>query len=187
MQETNQWATDGSLPLPDGPWQKKKKKKPVGPPGKCPVCPFTSPALDCTHIYKSLVFGDESALSNNNILVKPLHISNHFFITFNLHLHLATCVPPTPLPVTFRRNLHSLSPSHLSSVVSSSLPSPIHFSSLEVNAATDTLCFTLTSCLDVLSPPGQHVLPGYLMFFMRIGPNSGQWRENGTNQKIHQT
>ncbi len=48
-------------------------------------------------------------------------------------------MPPTPLPVTFRRNLHSLSLSQLSSVVSSSLPSPTHFSSLDVNAATDTL------------------------------------------------
>ncbi len=51
----------------------------------------------------------------DNILVKSLHISDHFFITFNLHL--PTCVPPTPLPVTFRWNLRSLSPSHLSSVV----------------------------------------------------------------------
>ncbi len=58
----------------------------------------------------------------------------------------------TPLPVTFRRNLRSLSPSHLSSVVSSSLPSPTHFSSLDVNAATDTLCSTLTTCLDDICP-----------------------------------
>ncbi len=82
----------------------------------------------------------------DNILVQPLHISEHFFIKFTLHF--ATRVPPAPLPVTFRRNLLSLSPSHLSSVVSSSLPSPTHFSSLDVNAATDTLCSTLTSCLD---------------------------------------
>ncbi len=53
--------------------------------------------------------------------------------------------------VTFRRNLRSLSPSLFSSVVSSSLPSPTHFSSLDVNAATDTLCSTLTSCLDNIS------------------------------------
>ncbi len=70
----------------------------------------------------------------DNILGQPLHISDHFFIKFTLHF--ATRVPPTPLPVTFRRNLRSLSPSHLSSVVSSSLPSPTHFSSLDVNAAT---------------------------------------------------
>ncbi len=86
----------------------------------------------------------------DNILVQPLHISDHFFIKFTLHF--ATRVPPTPLPVTFRRNLRSLSPSHLSSVVSSSLPSPTHFSYLYVNAATDNLCSTLTSCLDYICP-----------------------------------
>ncbi len=86
----------------------------------------------------------------DNILVQPLHTSDHFFIKFTLHF--ATRVPPTPLPVTFRRNLRSLSPSRLSSVVSSSLPSPTYFSSLDVNAATDTLCSTLTSCLDDICP-----------------------------------
>ncbi len=64
----------------------------------------------------------------DNILVQPLHISDHFFITFTLHF--ATRVPPTPLPVTFRRNLRSLSPL----------------------SATDTLCSTLTSCLDEICP-----------------------------------
>ncbi len=33
----------------------------------------------------------------DNILVQPLHISDHFFIKFTLHF--ATRVPPTPLPV----------------------------------------------------------------------------------------
>ncbi len=37
-------------------------------------------------------------------------------------------------------------------MVSSSLPSPTHFSSLDVNAATDTLCSTLTTCLDDICP-----------------------------------
>ncbi len=86
----------------------------------------------------------------NNIFLEPLHISDHFFITFKLHF--ATCVQPTPLPVTFRRNLCSLSPSNLSSVESSSLPLPTHFWSLDVNAATDTLCSTLNSCLDDICP-----------------------------------
>ncbi len=86
----------------------------------------------------------------DNILVQPLHISDHVFIKFTLHF--ATRVPPTPLPVTFRRNLRSFSPSHLSSVVSSSLPSPTHVSSLDVNTASDTLCSTLTSCLDDICP-----------------------------------
>ncbi len=93
----------------------------------------------------------------DNILVQPLHISDHFFIKFTLHF--ATWVPPTPLPVTFRRNLRSLSPSHLFSVVSSSLPSPTHFSSLDVNAATDTLCSTLTSCLDDICPLSSRPAP----------------------------
>ncbi len=81
----------------------------------------------------------------DNILVQPLHISEHF-------LHFATRVPPTPLPVIFRRNLLSLSPSNLAYVVSSSLPSSTHFSSLHVNAATEILCSTLTSCLDDICP-----------------------------------
>ncbi len=61
-------------------------------------------------------------------------------------------MPLAPLPVTFRWNLLFLSPSHLSSVVSSSLPSPSHFSSLDVNAATETLCSSLTSCLHNICP-----------------------------------
>ncbi len=70
-------------------------------------------------------------------------------------MYITLCYPGatnTPLPVTFSRNLRSLSPSHLSSVVSSSLSSPTHFSSLDVNTATDTLCSTLTSCLDNICP-----------------------------------
>ncbi len=86
----------------------------------------------------------------DNIFVKPLHTADHYLISFNLHL--ATSEPPAPLPVTFRRNLRSLSPSHLSSVVFSSLPSPTHFSVLYVNAATETLFSTLTSCLDHICP-----------------------------------
>ncbi|XP_056101741.1 uncharacterized protein LOC130080415, partial [Rhinichthys klamathensis goyatoka] len=86
----------------------------------------------------------------DNILVKPLQVSDHFLITFNLQL--TTHAPPTSPPFTFRRNLRSLSPSHLSSAVSSSLPSPSHFSSLDVNTATDTLCSILTSSLDNICP-----------------------------------
>ncbi len=82
----------------------------------------------------------------NNVLVKPLHTSDHYFITVNIHL--ATSEPPTPLSLTFRRNLCSISPSNLTSLVSSSFPSPTHFSALDVNTATDILCSTLTSCLD---------------------------------------
>ncbi len=127
----------------------------------------------------------------DNILVQPLHISDHFFITSKLHF--ATHVPPTPLPVTFRWNLHSLSPSHLSSVVSSSLPSPTHFSSLDVNAATDTLCSTLTSCLDdicLLSSRPAQAAPSnpWLSDVLREHRTKLRAAErNGTNQTIRRT
>ncbi len=37
-------------------------------------------------------------------------------------------------------------------MVSSALPSPSQFSALDTNSATDTLCSTLTSCLDNFCP-----------------------------------
>ncbi len=88
--------------------------------------------------------------STDNTLVTPLHTSDHFLITSNLTL--TPDIAHTPLQVTFRRNLRSLSPSLLSSMVSSALPSPSQFSALDTNSATDTLCATLTSCLDRLCP-----------------------------------
>ncbi len=124
------------------------------------------------------------------ILVQPLHISDHFFITFTLHF--ATRVPPTHLPATFRLNLPFLL-SHLSSVVSSSLPSHAHFSSgCECSYGHFMLYFNLLSRQYLSSSsPGQHELllltPGYPMFFVSIAPNAGQQRQNGANQKICQT
>ncbi len=88
--------------------------------------------------------------STDNTLVTPLHTSDHFLITSNLTLTPDTA--HTPLQVTFRHNLRSLSPSLLSSMVSSLLPSPSQFSALDTNSATDTLCAILTSCLDRLCP-----------------------------------
>ncbi len=128
----------------------------------------------------------------DNVFVKPLHTSDHYFITFNLHR--ATFEPPTPIQVTFRQNLCSLSSSHISSLVSFSFPTPAYFSSLYVNTATDTLCSTLTSCLDNICPLSSRLA--------RAAP-SNSWlsdvlreyrselraaeRENGANQKICQT
>uniref|UniRef100_A0A8C2BQ02 Reverse transcriptase domain-containing protein n=1 Tax=Cyprinus carpio TaxID=7962 RepID=A0A8C2BQ02_CYPCA len=79
-----------------------------------------------------------------------MHTSDHFLITANLALTPEAA--HTPTQVTFRLNLCSLSPSRLSSVVSSSLPSLSQFSALDTNSATDTLCSTLTSCLDNFCP-----------------------------------
>ncbi|XP_067291544.1 uncharacterized protein [Pseudorasbora parva] len=114
---------------------------------------FDLKLLTTSHTHKS---GNQLDLiyirncTTENTLVKPLHFSDHYFITFNIHL--TTLMLPPPPPVSFRRNLRSLSPSHLSSVVSSSLPSPTQFSSMDVNTATDTLCSTLTTCLDTICP-----------------------------------
>ncbi|KAI2645655.1 hypothetical protein H4Q32_028702 [Labeo rohita] len=76
--------------------------------------------MPCHHKHKSgslldLIYTRNCVADNGSD--KPLHISDHFFIT-----------------------------------LSSSLPSTTLFSSLEVNAATDTLCSTLTSCLDNIRP-----------------------------------
>ncbi len=84
--------------------------------------------------------------STDNTLVTPLHTSDHFLITSNLTL--TPDIAHAPPQVTFRRNLRSLSPSRLSSMVSSALPSPSQFSALDTNSATDTL----TSCLDNFCP-----------------------------------
>ncbi len=88
--------------------------------------------------------------STDNTLVTPLHTSDHFLITSNLTL--TPEIAHAPSQVIFRRNLCSLSPSRLSSMVSSALPSPSQFSALDTNSAADALCFTLTSCLDNFCP-----------------------------------
>ncbi len=71
------------------------------------------------------------------------------------HLSAQHTIPISLYLVFFKAitlNLRSLSPSNLTSLVSSSIPSPNHFSALDVKAATDTLCSTLTSCLDHICP-----------------------------------
>lgn len=85
-----------------------------------------------------------------NLVVTPLHLSDHFFIQFTVQLPEQKAASP-PL-VSFRRNLRRLSPSHFSNLVSASLPNSDTFASLGVNAATDSLCHTLTSCLDSMCP-----------------------------------
>ncbi len=84
--------------------------------------------------------------SNDHVLVTPLHTSDNFLLTLNLNM-----IPDTP-HVTFRRNLHSLSPSLLSAMVSSSLPPLKQLSYLDANSATDTFCSTLMSCFDTFCP-----------------------------------
>ncbi len=86
----------------------------------------------------------------DHVLVSPLHSSDHFILTLNLNINPDTS--HTPPNVTFQRNLLSLSSSRQSAMVSSSLPPLKQLSSLDANSATDTFCFSLTSCLDSFSP-----------------------------------
>ncbi|XP_051556183.1 uncharacterized protein LOC127442303 [Myxocyprinus asiaticus] len=88
--------------------------------------------------------------TNSNILVTPLHVSDHYFVQFNMTL--PSTLKQTPPLVSFRRNLRSLSPSRLSTAVSTSLPTQNIFTTLNVNTATDTLSSTLTTCLDNICP-----------------------------------
>ncbi|XP_073802844.1 uncharacterized protein [Danio rerio] len=94
-------------------------------------------------IYTRHCFADQT-------IVTPLQISDHFLLSLNIHI--TTEPPHTPTLVTFRRNLRSLSPNRLSTIVSDSLPPSCKLSALDSNSATDTLCSTLASCLDQLCP-----------------------------------
>ncbi len=72
-----------------------------------------------------------------------------------------------------------LSPSQLSAMVSSSLPSPKQLSSIDANSATDTFCSTLMSCLDTFCPLSYYL--GYLTFSTNIVLSSGLQKGYGAN------
>ncbi|KAF4087376.1 hypothetical protein AMELA_G00095000 [Ameiurus melas] len=76
--------------------------------------------------------------TTHNLLITPLHTSDHFFIQFSISLPS----PPSlsPPSISFHRNLRSLFPSHFSSIVTTLLPSNSHLSSLDLNTTTDQHC-----------------------------------------------
>ncbi len=69
-------------------------------------------------------------------------LTSTWFLTHQTPLHMSL----------FRCNLRSLSPSRLSTMVSSSLPPLKQLSYLDANSATDTFCSTLMSCFDTFCP-----------------------------------
>ncbi|KAL7872230.1 hypothetical protein SRHO_G00072130 [Serrasalmus rhombeus] len=87
---------------------------------------------------------------SDSLTVTPLHLSDHYFIQLNVCIEKKPKAAPTM--VSFRRNLRDLSADQYSSLVTDNMPPPGSFSSLNVNDATDTLCSTLSSCLDDLCP-----------------------------------
>ena len=90
--------------------------------------------------------------STANLSVTPLHLSDHFFLSYSLSLP-SPSVPPSPTHmVSVRRNLRSLSPSDFASSVSAALPTPESFSLLTPDTAANLLLSTLSSSLDKLCP-----------------------------------
>ncbi|KAL7863385.1 hypothetical protein SRHO_G00123690 [Serrasalmus rhombeus] len=87
---------------------------------------------------------------NDSLTVTPLHLSDHYFIQLNVCIEKKPKAAPTM--VSFRRNLRDLSADQYSSLVTDNMPPPGSLSSLNENDATDTLCSTLSSCLDDLCP-----------------------------------
>ncbi len=79
--------------------------------------------------------------TKNRLFCQALLLTSTWFLTQHIPLHMSS------FNVT---SAHS--PSRLSAMVSSSLPTPKPLSSLDANSATDTFCSTLTSCLDTVCP-----------------------------------
>ncbi len=70
--------------------------------------------------------------STDHVLVTPLHTSDNFLLTLNLNM-----IPDTshaPPHVTYRRNLHSLSPSQLFLPAIPTLPAIPHLRFLPLNS-----------------------------------------------------
>uniref|UniRef100_A0A8C9VNC9 Reverse transcriptase domain-containing protein n=1 Tax=Scleropages formosus TaxID=113540 RepID=A0A8C9VNC9_SCLFO len=83
--------------------------------------------------------------------VTPLHVSDHFLISFQPFLSTNSSSLPAPV-VTFHRNLKSLSPSCFASPTLAALPSAPQFSDLFTDNATNAFLSTLSSSLDSLCP-----------------------------------
>ncbi|KAI5623819.1 hypothetical protein C0J50_16500 [Silurus asotus] len=80
----------------------------------------------------------------------PLPISDHHLVSFLITLPIQ---PKNNLHVSLiRPNLHSISPSSVTSCTLSSLPDPVSFSSLPLDVATDSFLSSLSSTMDLLCP-----------------------------------
>ncbi|KAI5092870.1 hypothetical protein C0J45_17261 [Silurus meridionalis] len=80
----------------------------------------------------------------------PLPISDHHLVSFLIILPIQ---PKNNLHVSLiRPNLHSFSPSTVTSCTLSSLPDPDSFSSLPLDVATDSFLSSLSSTMDLLCP-----------------------------------
>ena len=90
--------------------------------------------------------------STVDLSVTPLHLSDHYFLSYSLSLSSPSIPPPPTHMVSVRSHLRSLSPSDLASSVTAALPTPESFSLLNPDTATHLLLSTLSSSLDNLCP-----------------------------------
>ncbi|KAJ8381164.1 hypothetical protein SKAU_G00019420 [Synaphobranchus kaupii] len=109
-----------------------------------------SPATHKAGNQLDLVFTRSCATSE--LTVTPLHVSDHFFISFSLSYPLSHNSSNNLPSVTFRRNLCTLSHSSLSTSALSALPPPASFVNLHIDVATSTFNSCLSQFLDSLCP-----------------------------------
>uniref|UniRef100_A0AAY4ENN7 Reverse transcriptase domain-containing protein n=1 Tax=Denticeps clupeoides TaxID=299321 RepID=A0AAY4ENN7_9TELE len=95
-----------------------------------------------------LVFSRPSPTSD--LSSTPLHISDHHFLTFTLTVPTGSTTVPRPSFI--RQNLHTVSPSSVSSCILSHLPTPDSFLSLPLETATNSLLTSLSLSIDQLCP-----------------------------------
>ncbi|KAK1785744.1 hypothetical protein P4O66_003102 [Electrophorus voltai] len=88
----------------------------------------------------------------SDIAVTPLHLSDHHFLSFSLTLP-SLSIQSSPTCSSFlRRNLHSITPSSLTSTILSTLPHPDSLSCLSLDTVTNTFISTLSSSMNLLCP-----------------------------------
>ncbi|KAK1789820.1 hypothetical protein P4O66_015706 [Electrophorus voltai] len=87
-----------------------------------------------------------------NISTTPLHLSDHHFLSFSLSLPSLSMRSSPTCSSSLRRNLHSITPSSLTSTILSTLPHPDSLSSLSFDSFTNTFISTLSSSMNLLCP-----------------------------------
>ncbi|KAK1793430.1 hypothetical protein P4O66_011817, partial [Electrophorus voltai] len=82
--------------------------------------------------------------TTSDIAVTPLHLSDHHFLSFSLSLPSLSIQSSPMCSSSFHRNLHSITPSSLTSTILSTLPHPDSLSSLSLDTgATQMLVQSL--------------------------------------------
>ena len=99
-----------------------------------------------------LVFTRKASIPS--ILATPLHVSDHYFLSFTASFPSQLPLPDLPQAqmITTRPNLRSLSQTDFGTTVMDALPNPEAFSLLSSDKATDLLFSSISTSLDELCP-----------------------------------